>query len=81
MISRTFQSIAAAGLTLTALALPIAAWAALEIGQPAPDFKVIEFIALSGGAHPLQEQKPALLEQSNKPSKDKNADLDDDITF
>lgn len=50
---------------------------------PAPDFKVLDFIALGGSTHPLlqEQKKPALLEQSNKPSTDKNADLDDDITF
>jgi peroxiredoxin len=62
MISRKLQIVVIAGLawvTLTA-----SAWAALEIGQPAPDFKAQD---LSGAPHSLQEYrgKTVVLEWNN----------------
>jgi len=64
IMAKTLRTIAAAGLASMALALTASAWAALEIGQPAPDFKAQD---LSGTPHSLQEYrgKTVVLEWNN----------------
>src|ERR1700689_3230256 len=60
MSSRTLHAVAA----VATLALAASAWAAVEVGQPAPDFKAQD---LSGAAHSLAEYrgKYVVLEWNN----------------
>jgi peroxiredoxin len=54
MISRTLYS----GAAIAAIALAASAWAAVEVGKPAPDFKAQD---LAGAEHSLQEYRGKLV--------------------